>query len=137
MRWIDEIIVHCSYTKADMDIGVDWIRNIHVNEKGFNDIGYHYVIKRNGDFDHGRKLELEGAHCYGHNKHSIGICLVGGMSDDNQPEDNFTPEQFQRLREMIEILRMQFPDIDKISGHSEYANKACPCFDVLQKLQAM
>lgn len=129
MRLINEIIVHCSYTKPSMDIGSDWIRKVHL-KKGWKDIGYHYVIRRDGLIDHGRKVEIIGAHCKGKNRHSIGICLVGGMSEDNHAENNFTEAQFDRLRKVVKDLKTQFLDITKVSGHCDYANKACPCFDV-------
>jgi len=87
MRIIDTVIVHCSATKPSMDIGVDVIRQWHMN-KGWSDIGYHYVIRRNGAVELGRDLDKDGdvdeeigAHAYGHNATSIGICLIGGVDD--------------------------------------------------------
>lgn len=134
MRQIKEIIVHCAYTKPSMDIGADWIRKVHL-KRGFSDIGYHYIIKRNGDIDHGRPVQKIGAHCKGHNRYSIGICLVGGMSEDNKPEDNFTEAQTTMLRRVESDLRLQFIDIEKTTGHSAYSNKPCPCFNVTEKLK--
>lgn len=133
MRQINEIIVHCAYTKPSMDIGGDWIRKVHL-KKGWKDIGYHYVIRRDGRIDHGRKVQVIGSHCKGKNRHSIGICLVGGMSEENQPEDNFTDAQMDRLRTIISDLKKRFPDIEKVSGHRDYSKKPCPCFDVNTKL---
>jgi N-acetylmuramoyl-L-alanine amidase len=130
MRTINEIIVHCSYTKPNMDVGADWIRNIHVNEKGFADIGYHFIIRRDGSYERGRRIERIGAHCKGHNRNTIGICMIGGMSYDNKPDNNFTTKQFKELKQTIYFLKEFFPDIKKVSGHRDYANKDCPCFDV-------
>lgn len=130
MRLINEIIVHCAYTKASMDIGADWIRKIHVEQNGWSDIGYHYIIKRNGDIDHGRPIAAIGAHCKGKNRHSVGVCLIGGMSDNNEPVDNYTEAQFKRLRQIVSDLKMQFPGIDKVSGHCDYSAKPCPCINV-------
>jgi N-acetylmuramoyl-L-alanine amidase len=114
---------------------VDWIRKIHVNQNGWKDVGYHYIIKRDGLIDHGRPVKQIGCHCKGHNRYSIGICLIGGMSEDGVPEDNFTEAQIDRLRKVEHDLRFQFIDIKKTTGHSEYSNKACPCFDVTKKLE--
>lgn len=47
----DYIVVHCAATKPSMDIGADTIRDWHVNGNGWRDIGYHLVIKRNGDVE--------------------------------------------------------------------------------------
>lgn len=137
MRKINEIIVHCSYTRPGMDVGAEWIRNIHVNENGWNDIGYHFVIRRDGTFENGRHINLMGAHCKGHNRNSIGICIIGGMSENNLPENNFTPEQFNQLRQTVSYLQRFFPEITSIRGHRDYdTSKTCPCFDVNKILKA-
>lgn len=135
MRKINEAIVHCSFTKPSMHVGAEWIRNIHVNEKGYNDIGYHFVIRRDGSFERGRPLEKMGAHCLGHNRNSIGICMMGGMSEDGKPENNFTPAQFTQLKNTIGFLKEFYPDLKKVSGHRDYAKRDCPCFDVKEVLQ--
>lgn len=135
MRTINEIIIHCSATTPKMDIGGDWIRKIHVEQNGWSDIGYHYVVLRNGLIDLGRDVSKIGAHCKGHNAKSIGICLVGGIDKDSNPEDNFTVDQFTTVQYLIDALKEEFPGIIKLSGHNEYANKACPSFNVREKLK--
>lgn len=132
MRLIDEIIIHCSATRPKQDIGADWIRNLHVNQNGWTDIGYHYVIRRNGDVEKGRPVMQIGSHCKGHNNFTIGICLVGGLNDDGKPEDNFTLLQWTSLFALVAKLEEQYP-IEKISGHNQYSDKACPCFNVPEK----
>jgi N-acetylmuramoyl-L-alanine amidase len=135
MRPINEIIVHCSATKPSMDIGADWIRKIHVQQNKWKDIGYHYVIRRNGAIENGRLLSQIGAHCEGHNTGTIGICMVGGISETGRAENNFTPAQFETVQRLIRDLVAEFPAIVKLSGHNDYANKACPCFNVHDKLR--
>lgn len=130
MRQITEIIIHCSATKAKMDIGVAQIRNWHVKDNGWQDVGYHYIIRRDGILEIGRPEYKMGAHCKNHNANSIGICLVGGLSDDGKAEDNFTDVQRERLRFIIKRLQNKYSSITKITGHNEYACKSCPCFDV-------
>lgn len=129
MRTIKNIIVHCSATRASQDIGAAEIDTWH-KQQGWDEIGYHFVIRRNGEIEKGRALEKIGAHCRGHNAESIGICLVGGIDKDGKPENNFTQNQFSALRSLTAKLQGQFPAIQHIHGHNEFANKACPCFDV-------
>lgn len=134
MRPINEIVIHCSATTPKMNIGVEWIRKIHVEQNHWNDIGYHFVITRDGLIDNGRDISKFGAHCKGRNANSVGICLVGGIDAKGKPEDNFTPEQFTTVQYLIKLLVEQFPSIIKLSGHNEYAAKACPSFNVSEKL---
>ncbi len=135
MRIINEIIIHCAATKPSMDIGAEWIRRIHINEKEWRDIGYHFVIRRNGTVENGRPIEQIGAHCLNHNSKSIGICLAGGISETARAENNFTPAQFESLQLLIYNLAKQYPSIVKLSGHNDYANRPCPCFNVHELLK--
>jgi N-acetylmuramoyl-L-alanine amidase len=135
MRPINEIIIHCSATKPSMDIGADWIRKVHVQENKWADVGYHYVIRRNGAVEEGRPVAQVGAHCKDHNKNTIGICMIGGISETARPECNFSPAQFESVQLLINTLVTEFPGITKLSGHNDYANKACPCFNVHEKLR--
>lgn len=128
MRKINKIIIHCSATKASQDIGVKEIDAWH-KKQGWEEIGYHFVIRRNGRCEKGRDIEKIGAHCKGHNADSIGICLVGGIDNNGKPQNNFTDAQFQTLRKLVADLKQKYPQAT-IHGHNEFANKACPCFDV-------
>lgn len=128
MRYINEIIIHCSATKEGLNFNINDIRRWH-KQKGFKDVGYHYVICLDGTVDQGRALEEIGAHCTGHNAHSIGICLIGGLDKNNKPKDTRTTQQKAALYDLLNKLCERFPDA-LIYGHNEFANKACPCFDV-------
>jgi N-acetylmuramoyl-L-alanine amidase len=131
MREIEEIIIHCSATRADMDyVDVDWVRKIHVEQRGWRDVGYHYFIKRDGVVEQGRPITQVGAHTKGHNSRSVGICYAGGLDSNHDPEDNRTPEQIESLQRLITELMEAIPSIEEVSGHNEYSTKACPCFDV-------
>lgn len=123
MRIIDMIILHCSDSNIASHDNIETIRGWHVNERGFNDVGYHYFIQSNGLIEKGRDLDKIGAHCKGKNKHSIGICLHGKYEDD------FTREQFTSLVKLIESLAIIIPNIT-IHGHNEFSSKTCPVFDV-------
>ena len=126
---IELIVVHCSATPPDMDIGVAEIDKWH-RERGFNGCGYHYVIKRNGDIEKGRPDHVSGAHVKGHNEKSLGICLVGGVDKDNNADCNFTQNQFYALEVLLSRLKDDYNN-PKIVGHRDLDNgKACPSFDV-------
>lgn len=137
MRDIKEIIVHCSATRpswmdgAGIDAKREEIRKWHVNDRGWRDIGYHLLIDRDGATAQGRDYSATGAHVRGHNTGTIGICLIGGhgSSENDNFEDNFTPAQDAELRRQIDLLKDRF-GIAKVSGHNEYAAKACPGFNV-------
>jgi N-acetyl-anhydromuramyl-L-alanine amidase AmpD len=112
------------------------IRRWHTQERGWSDIGYHYLIDRDGTVLEGRPVERAGAHAKGHNKTSIGVSCVGGHggSQDDKFEDNFTPAQDRALRKLIAQLRMEYPAITTIMGHNEVSPKMCPCFQVTEWL---
>jgi hypothetical protein len=107
------------------------IRRWHM-DRGWTDIGYHRLIDRNGKKCDGRPMARDGAHTLRKNKGTIGICLIGGhgSAETDAPLDNFTPAQLMAAREEIAALRKQFPTITRVSGHNEYAAKACPGFNV-------
>jgi N-acetylmuramoyl-L-alanine amidase len=130
MRPINEIIIHCTATAEGKDYTVDQIRKWHVQGNGWKDIGYHYVIYRDGSIHAGRPIDQIGAHTTNHNTGTIGVCYVGGCTADGiTPKDTRTPQQKAALVELVRSLKTVF-GINKVSGHREYAAKACPSFDV-------
>ena len=130
MRKIDKIIIHCSATPEGKDFTVQQIRQWHVKGNGWRDIGYHFVIYRDGSIHKGRPIEQVGAHTTGHNAHSIGICYTGGCAADGKtPKDTRTEAQRLALIKLVRELKASFPSAT-IHGHNEFANKACPSFIV-------
>lgn len=127
MRRIDAIIVHCSATKEGKDFRAKDIDRWH-KERGFKSCGYHYVITLDGSVERGRKDSEIGAHCSGHNQHSIGVCYVGGLDRNGKPKDTRTPAQRSAMFDLLYLLKQQYPDA-VIYGHRDFANKDCPCFD--------
>lgn len=135
MRNLDEIIVHTTATRKDwmaadsVEAKVAEIRRWHVEDRGWRDIGYHYVIDRDGRVAAGRPLTQVGAHARGRNKSSVGIALVGGHggSENDSFEDHYTPAQDASLRALIGQIKSQYGDM-KVTGHNQFAAKACPCF---------
>lgn len=125
----DLIVVHCAATRPSMDIGLREIRQWH-RQRGFLDVGYHLIIRRDGTVEHGRDLGVVGAHVQGHNSTSVGVCLVGGVDDAMRPEDNFTVPQQAVLYDTLKDLKRTYPGA-RIVGHNELdAGKACPSFNV-------
>lgn len=90
------ITLHCSATRPSQIAGVKEIRAWH-KAKGWSDIGYHFVIRRNGAIEKGRPISKTGAHVAGWNADNLGICLEGGISETFQPQNNFTREQWRAL----------------------------------------
>lgn len=132
MRKISKIIVHCADTPEGRDVRAAEIKRWHTKERGWNDIGYHYVIDLDGTIEPGRPIEVAGAHCTGHNADSIGICYVGGCDAKMQPKDTRTEEQKASLITLLKYLVAKYPGA-KIYGHRDFSSKACPSFDAKEE----
>jgi hypothetical protein len=137
MRKIDEIIIHCTATRPNWwedkttEEKVAEVKRWHVQDNGWSDLGYHYLIDRDGTVAKGRPVEKAGAHCKGHNSTTIGVSLFGGhgSSERDTFNEHFTVEQNKALRELLADLSDTY-GIKKISGHNRYSAKACPGFNV-------
>ncbi len=128
-RVTNYIFIHCSATTAKQDwVNAAEIRKWH-KAKGWVDIGYHYVIKRDGTLETGRPVGAVGAHCQGMNATSVAVCMVGGADAKGGGENNFTNPQWVELKKIITKLKGMYPRA-KVVGHNQYANKACPSFYV-------
>lgn len=140
-RRIDLILVHCTATPEGKDYTVSDIRQWHTAPKpkgnGWSDIGYHYIIYRDGSVHLGRDVDIAGAHCEGYNSHSIGIVYVGGLENiPGKPvnqlpaKDTRTEAQKLALLDLLVKLRALYPNA-KIAGHRNYDTKGkqCPSFD--------
>ena len=131
-RTINEIIVHGSATPERKDYTLDTIRQWHL-QRGFSDIGYHYIIHLDGKVEEGRDVNIVGAHCSGHNSKSIGICYIGGMTADNKKaKDTRTDAQKVNLKVLLQAMRKLYPNA-KIHGHRDFAAKDCPSFDATEE----
>lgn len=133
MRTINKIIIHCSATQEGRDLDAAEINRWHL-KRGWNGIGYHYVVLLDGTIEYGRSIYKQGAHVKGENEGSIGICYIGGVESERGDDgdwiakDTRTPEQKESLLLLIKTLKKIHP-IATIHGHNEFANKSCPCFD--------
>ena len=135
-RTITEIIVHCTATPEGKDFTVDDIRRWH-KEHGWSDIGYHYVIYRDGSIHEGRDVRYSGAHCTGHNANSIGVVYIGGVSKDGKTaKDTRTKAQKRALLQVMRTLRAAYPSA-RIFGHRDFAKKDCPSFDAREEYKSV
>lgn len=131
-RPIKEIVLHCAATQEGKDFTVNDIRRWHL-DRGFSDVGYHYVIYRDGSLNLGRNINISGAHVSGHNSNTIGICYIGGVDKNGKAKDTRTPEQRETLLKLVsDLLDIYKLTPDKVKGHYEYPKvaKACPSFDM-------
>ena len=138
---IKYIVVHCSATRPDQECGVKEIDQMH-KDRGWSGIGYHYVVRRDGSIEVGRPLTNAGAHVFGYNRESWGVCLEGGLDDEGNPKANYNGTQLRNLRQLLTTLSIMAPGAD-VRGHRDFSPdvngdgvidkyeyiKACPCFD--------
>jgi len=133
MRTINKIIIHCSATQEGKEISASTIDKWHL-KRGWNGIGYHYVVLLDGTIEYGRSIYKQGAHVKGENEGSIGICYNGGVESERGSngkwiaKDTRTPEQNESLLLLLKTLKKMHSKAT-IHGHNEFAAKSCPCFD--------
>ena len=127
MRTITLIVIDCSAVKPDQESSAAQIDTWH-RKRGFHlGIGYHYVVRRNGEIEPGRPEWLVGAHCVNHNTHSIGVCYEGGLDIRGQPADTRTEAQKASLRSLLKDLHRRYPRAMIVGHHDLNPHKDCPC----------
>ena len=131
----DTITLHCSATPPTMDIGVEKIKEWHVKDNGWDDVGYHHIITRNGTLEPARPEDMEGAHAPKVNFRSVAICMIGGSDANGGWSNNFTNEQWVTLKALLLNLIEKY-EIKKIIGHYQVDDKKeCPSFKVPEYLE--
>jgi len=129
-RKIDTIFIHCSDTRTDQNFGVKDFRKWHMEERGWSDVGYHYVIRLNGTIEEGRPLHRIGAHAgKRHNSGSIGICFEGGLTPAGEKWDEPLKAQLIALGKLLQMIQPVY-GILRIRGHYEVSTKSCPNFNI-------
>lgn len=133
MRKIDKIVIHCSATPKGKYFDVDDIRRWHVEENGWQDVGYHFIVLLDGTIQLGRPLAVVGAHTSRFNHDSIGICYIGGGTKGSE-EDTRTVEQFKSLFYLLKTLKLIFKEA-VILGHRDFPDvtKSCPNFNAMEE----
>ena len=136
MRNITKIIVHCTATPEGRDISVETIRGWHVKERGWSDIGYHWVIGLDGSINKGRDESISGAHAKGYNSKSVGVVYVGGCDANMKAKDTRTDAQKTSLHCLLQDLKGRYPNAE-IIGHRDVSSKECPSFDAKAEYKAI
>ncbi|MCX8194109.1 MAG: peptidoglycan recognition protein family protein [Candidatus Pacearchaeota archaeon] len=100
---------------------VEEIRQQH-KARGFEDIGYHFLIDKKGNLIKGRNVKFVGAHTLHYNKNSLGIALIGNFNKEKP-----TRKQIQTLiRFLKEKIKQYDLKINSIKGHCNFNKKSCP-----------
>ena len=129
MRKINKIVIHCTATPEGREHDVADITRWH-KARGFNTIGYHFLIHIDGTIERGRSIKKSGAHTSGQNQDSIGIAYVGGMTKDmSKAKDTRTTAQKDSLIKLMIKLIYKYNADMQIFGHRDFSPKACPSFD--------
>ena len=130
MRTITLLVIHCSAVRPDQTSSAAQIDTWHRRDRHYKfGIGYHYVVRRDGQIEPGRPEYMVGAHCKNHNAHSIGICYEGGLNIRGQPADTRTEAQKASLRRLLEDLHRRYPKALIVGHHDLNPQKACPCIE--------
>ena len=138
MRTITLLVIHCSAVRPDQTSSAAQIDTWHRRDNHWKlGIGYHYVVRRDGQIEPGRPEYMVGAHCKNHNAHSLGICYEGGLDARGQPEDTRTLAQKLALLQLLEVLHRKYPKA-LIVGHRDLSHdRDCPCFDAVKEYAAL
>jgi N-acetylmuramoyl-L-alanine amidase len=139
------IVVHCSATRPSANITAQTVREWHI-AKGWEDIGYHFFIQRDGTIESGRHPNDMGAHVAGRNTDSVSLCMAGGLDEQgnsfNNRPDLFTPLQWESAKLLVAVLKRMYP-FAAVLGHRDLSPdgnndgkivpqewlKTCPGFD--------
>jgi len=122
------LVVHSSYTSSNVQVSLDSIYQERV-AAGFSDVGYHFLIDRRGALNKGVPADREGSHTARYADSAIGVILAGGKSTRGQPADNYTLEQKQELKRLINHLRVIYPAI-KVLGAGQLLGGKSPFFNL-------
>ena len=133
MRTITLLVIHCSAVRPDQTSSAAQIDTWHRRQGWHLGIGYHYVVRRDGQIEPGRPEWMVGAHCKNHNVHSLGICYEGGLNARGQPADTRTLAQKLAMLQLLEVLHRKYPKALIVGHHDLNPQKDCPCFDAVKE----
>ena len=133
MRTITLIVVHCSAVRPGQTSSAAQIDTWHRRQGWKLGIGYHYVVRRDGQIETGRPEYMVGAHCQNHNSHSIGVCYEGGLDIRGHPADTRTEAQKEALIGLLKVLKERYPRVLIVGHRNLNPLKACPCFDAVKE----
>lgn len=135
----DMIVVHhtgeCGY---DNDWSAEKIHRMHIEERGWAGIGYHYVIRKDGTIERGRQHWTRGAHAQGDNWHTIGIHVSGNFEKEDFAETN--NPQMESLAMLIANIAYDYGlqiDSNTVVGHCDLMSTDCPGANLYDKLNVI
>ena len=98
------------------------VRDVHEWHlaKGWNGIGYHFFVRKDGSIWAGRPINTIGAHAYGVNSQSVGICFEGNFETETMPD-----EQKNAGLWLVNFMIGKYPTAT-IKKHSDFNDTACP-----------
>ena len=130
------IVIHSSDTHPEQNIQVKDLEVQHRKE-GLFSCAFHKVITRDGEVQDGRDIQIAGAHIETtaelSNKNSIGVCLIGGLTPEGQPDFNFTFKQYESLVKLIDVLKANYKKVEVV-GHRDVTSSKAPHFNVKELL---
>lgn len=130
---INEVVLHCTDTPWGREVDIKEVRAWHTRGNGWQDVGYHYLIKLDGTLQVGRALNCIGAHVKGHNARTIGVAYVGGRDRKGEAADTMTCEQEETFEHLFFALQLTLGRGLELTGHNDHSSKACPGFKVREK----
>lgn len=131
LKKVEAIIVHHTASRA-LSTSVEDVRRWHL-ERGFEDVGYHYILEWNGEkaeVRKGRPDLLQGAHTRGWNSRSIGVAIVGSW--EHAGWHGIPAELRATLVDVVDnLLRLHDLYPEHVMGHREAhrGHTVCPGFE--------
>ena len=130
----DMLVIH-HIGDINRDVSAAEVHQWHL-DKGWAGIGYHYLIRKNGTIERGRPRDTIGAHCYGENRHTIGINIVGNF-ETNMPTDAQMDAASRLIARLCQLYQLR-PGEAAILGHRDLNDTRCPgqnLYDLLPSLR--
>jgi N-acetyl-anhydromuramyl-L-alanine amidase AmpD len=112
----ERIILHHA---AAQNCSAEDIHRWHLNN-GWSGAGYHFLVRKDGKVYRLRPEEKVGAHAYGANYNSLGICFEG----DYMQED-MTEAQKEAGKELVAYLKNKYK-ISTVQAHRDVCATSCP-----------
>ncbi len=113
------VIIH--HSALPLTDGPLQIQYKHMQQKGFADIGYHFVIDYSGRVYEGRNIAVRGAHTGGHNTGTVGVVLMGDFEEATPP-----PPQLSGTTALVSYLAKEYR-VTHLAGHRDFQPEETVC----------
>lgn len=112
----ERIILHHADAK---NCSAEDIHRWHLNN-GWSGAGYHFLVRKDGTIYRLRPEDKVGAHAYGSNYNSLGICFEGDYM-----EEDMSAEQIKAGQELVTYLKHKY-NITTVQKHKDVCATSCP-----------